>query len=329
MLQKKLVFIVVVFGLLVSGGFSAVSGAGQWKFYGCCYIQAYTECRGPKYFPDQASCLRYAGEGIAECRAGAAEYKTTFRVTGGCTYNDPDEEARTKCLNSCASFYVCSWENGMCIKRINPDYDSNNPFHPMTTTLKVTTTTHRTTTTTQRKTTTTYTATTNTVTTTATASTATTAKTTSTTLKDHNLEQLEPYKPYEDKSDYCGPEDNKLVMAFIPRGPPGSGADFNTGCYNHDKCYSECERTQNTKEHCDQAFLNDMDETCNTKAEQNPCPDRAWYNPIKYTCPITSAIGSLYCHGSARMYQGAVANFANCFNAYPCRTRAISWLPCT
>ncbi|MFH1054646.1 MAG: hypothetical protein V1744_00980 [Candidatus Altiarchaeota archaeon] len=144
MKQKKLFSIIVVFGLLMSGGFSAVSGEGPWKFEGCCFIQGYKECWGPKYFPDQASCQQLVANGVAQCRAGAAEYGARYSITGGCTYDENYD--RTKCINSCASFYVCSWENHQCIKRIRTT-TSTQPQPPSTTLFKTTTTQPRTTTT--------------------------------------------------------------------------------------------------------------------------------------------------------------------------------------
>jgi len=314
MIQKKLVFIVVVFGLLVSGGFSAGSGGGQWKFYGCCTLEAYRECRGPKYFPDKASCLRYAGQGLAECRAAAAEYKSkSSSVSGGCTFVGESEE-ETKCLNSCASFYVCSWENGMCIKRIRGDDSFNQSFNfGATTTIKKTTTTlHRTTTTIHKTTTTTYAATATTS-----ASTATTAKTSSTTLKDHNLEQLESH--YDDESEYCGPENHPWVMKIIPRGPPGSGIDFNADCYNHDECYSNCGSTHNSKESCDQQFREGLKDKCNAGLQPtDDCSGYGWYNPFRYACLTAASMRSVYCYGSAEIYYQAVSKLANYFDAYPC-----------
>jgi len=358
MIQKKLFFIVVVFGLLFSGGVSGRPGDGKWTLQGCCTIEAFHECWGPWLYPDQASCLAMARKGIAECRAGAAENQAhSIKITGGCTYNGNEEEEKDKCLDECASFYVCTWENGMCIKRVraeNEYINSDNPlhidnptttlsglgdnerFHPMdsleqkhrcldhcpadfvcsyvsgsgcTQTLK------------SRLTTTTITG--------STVTTVTTKTTTTTLSSGHNIDELEPYQTYEDNSEYCGPENNNFIMSLVPRGPPQSGSDFNPACYGHDKCYSECERTQDTKASCDSAFLKRMDQTCQTTAAKDPCPKRDWYNPLGYTCPVASALGETYCRVGARGYWLAVAGLANCFDAYPCRERMISWVPCT
>lgn len=166
----------------------------------------------------------------------------------------------------------------------------------------------------------------------------TTEATTTTTMSDDlnkppgdlNIEQLEAYPDYSNEKDYCGPENNQLVMSLIPRGPPLSGADFNSACYNHDKCYAQCVRTQNAKEFCDQEFGGQMRQACQTKSRtpENNCMEQAWYNPFRYTCITAKAIGDMYCVGSSYMYQGAVATFANCFNAYPCYVDKHPLIPC-
>jgi hypothetical protein len=131
---------------------------------------------------------------------------------------------------------------------------------------------------------------------------------------------LPEYETYEQKSDYCGPNNYPKVVKFIPRGPPLSGVDFNQACYSHDKCYTQCDRTGKTKAQCDLGFGYDMVQKCQTTIQpsEDACANNSWYNPLRYTCQIISKARKVYCYDSAGAYWLAVAGFANMFGAYPC-----------
>ncbi|MFH1055169.1 MAG: hypothetical protein V1744_03620 [Candidatus Altiarchaeota archaeon] len=197
---------------------------------------------------------------------------------------------------------------------------------------RVTTTTHRTTTTTRRTTTTTRRTTTTTASTSTTIRPTTTTRTTITTTTLRDIEQLDitPYPTYVNKSKYCGPENRPWVMAVIPRGPPGSGIDFNPACYGHDRCYSQCAMTLDAKESCDEEFSKELDQICVNKIHpsEKSCKNYGWYNPFRYTCLLGTALKGAYCYSSADIYWFAVSKFANCYNAYPCYVDKYPWIPC-
>lgn len=125
------------------------------------------------------------------------------------------------------------------------------------------------------------------------------------------------FPPYDQDKNYCGPEG----MFSAPSGHLLSEADFNTACYEHDKCYSEClVKPKNTQTYCDGQFKRMMDNSCDQEFDRrmNECEKKSGWNPLRYACIASARVRAVTCWGQSRSYHGIVIIGGKLIGAYPC-----------
>jgi hypothetical protein len=122
------------------------------------------------------------------------------------------------------------------------------------------------------------------------------------------------YPEYNSTKHYCGPQSWEDKWGLHGSSTTWSGADFNYACYDHDKCYSECE---NSQAHCDQVFMDTMDASCNQAydtTKRKTWGARKWWNPFRYTRVVGAWVLKIDCHVKARVYYYGVRAFGkNCY----------------
>lgn len=125
------------------------------------------------------------------------------------------------------------------------------------------------------------------------------------------------FPPYNESKNYCGPEG----LFSVPRGAALSDADFNNACYNHDKCYFECETNGKTQADCDNTFKQMMDDACDQEYDRqmNICDQRSGWNPFKYTCAAEARIATSACWTQAATYYKTVSAGGKAIGAYSCK----------
>jgi hypothetical protein len=124
------------------------------------------------------------------------------------------------------------------------------------------------------------------------------------------------FPKYDASKNYCGPEGKFSV----PSGSLLGTAGFNLACYYHDKCYSECEKPENTQDHCDTQFKQTMDDACNQMLDEllNECDTKSAWNPFKYTCIAIARFKTSACWTQAATYYQTVSIAGKRIGAYPC-----------
>lgn len=130
------------------------------------------------------------------------------------------------------------------------------------------------------------------------------------------LDEVE-FPKYNDSKNYCGPEG----VFSVPRTNPLTGADFNTACYNHDKCYADCKTNGKTQGDCDLAYRQTMDDACDTEFDRmmSECDKKAGYNPLKYSCIASARLRVVSCWGQVKTYYEAVSAGGKAIGSYPCQ----------
>jgi hypothetical protein len=124
------------------------------------------------------------------------------------------------------------------------------------------------------------------------------------------------YPEYNSTKHYCGPQSWEDKWGLHGTSTTLSGADFNYACYEHDKCYSECE---NSQAHCDQVFRDTMDASCNQAydtTKRKTWGARKWWNPFRYTRAVGAWVLKNSCHARAMDYYYRVRTFGG--SSYPC-----------
>ena len=124
------------------------------------------------------------------------------------------------------------------------------------------------------------------------------------------------YPEYNSTKHYCGPQSWEDKWGLHGSSTTWSGADFNYACYDHDKCYSECE---NSQAHCDQVFRDTMDASCNQAydtTKRKTYGARKWWNPFRYTRVVGAWVLKIGCHAKAMDYYYRVRVFGK--YSYPC-----------
>ncbi len=125
------------------------------------------------------------------------------------------------------------------------------------------------------------------------------------------------YPAYDPDYNYCGPDH----LFSVPR-TTSSGADFNPACYEHDKCYEECNKPGNEQVNCDQRWRNSMDASCNqayTTKMKGECDALSGFMYIfKPICAFSAWIGRNDCWDQAATYHTGVGMGAKVVGSYPC-----------
>ena len=109
------------------------------------------------------------------------------------------------------------------------------------------------------------------------------------------------FPAYDPDYNYCGPDH----LFSVPR-TTSSGADFNFACYEHDKCYEECNKPGNEQVKCDQRWRNSMDASC----------DQA-YTKMKGECDALSGFMCIFkpiCAYSARKKRSGCRDLAAAYH---------------
>jgi len=127
----------------------------------------------------------------------------------------------------------------------------------------------------------------------------------------------EEFPAYDASKNYCGPEG----LFGVPNSNPLSGANFNSGCYNHDKCYAECKTNHKTQGDCDAAFKQSMDDACDAAFDQkmSECDLKSGWNPLKYTCIANARISASSCWTQSGTYWAGVSAGGKAVGSYPCK----------
>ncbi|MBD3387582.1 MAG: hypothetical protein GF416_01030 [Candidatus Altiarchaeales archaeon] len=221
-------------------------------------------------------------------------YKTFGSCTEFCNYlyggNTYGKENGKYCFCYCKPGY---WGNTESVYMGGLTHKRLGCTEMTTTTLKATTTTKRKTTTTLRRRTTT-----------------TTTSTTTTT-----------FPTFDPTKDYCGPEGHRVIMKLIPDGNWFSDVDFRKACYNHDKCYAECETKGNRQIDCDNQLRRDMKLECKIAYNRwmNKIRKRSILNPLRAFDTIAHGLNLQICYGQAHAYEIAVMSSGDAIGAYPCK----------
>ncbi|MBE0602190.1 MAG: peptidase inhibitor family I36 protein [Deltaproteobacteria bacterium] len=112
------------------------------------------------------------------------------------------------------------------------------------------------------------------------------------------------YENYKSSKDYCGPKleaYNHTLPNPVPSRPI-PGVNFNSACYQHDKCYSMCASNCSSKSMCDREFKARMEAICQTKnlVIRPTCMDlaRTYYLAIDKAGGISYHCGTPACPDS-------------------------------
>jgi len=123
------------------------------------------------------------------------------------------------------------------------------------------------------------------------------------------------FEDYDDSKNYCGPASGPSV----PRSP--SDADFNHACYNHDKCYNQCENTKHTQAYCDLQFLENMVKSCGDYYDEHykpDCEDTTNFLWLQDMCWNTANDFYRDCTTYAATYYTAVATLGKAVGSFNC-----------
>ena len=123
------------------------------------------------------------------------------------------------------------------------------------------------------------------------------------------------FEEYDNSKNYCGPNSGPSVL----RSP--SIADFSPACYEHDKCYSECQSTKHTQAYCDLEFLEKMVESCGNYYDEHyrpDCEDTTNFLWLQDICWNTANDQYGDCRIWASTYYSAVATLGEGVGSYKC-----------
>jgi len=113
------------------------------------------------------------------------------------------------------------------------------------------------------------------------------------------------FPEYDPNVKYCGPEwlQESDYGWVVPRAPV-PGFDFNSACYNHDACYSECCLTGSSQAECDGQFQKDMESICDETKDALLGECSGWG---AFGCGLGVAARYGLCYQMARTYREAVS----------------------
>jgi hypothetical protein len=114
------------------------------------------------------------------------------------------------------------------------------------------------------------------------------------------------FERYNPSTNYCGPKleaYHKTLPNPVPN-KPIPGVNFNTACYEHDKCYGMCSSNCASKSMCDKDFKNRMEQICKPKstALRKACMELAqtYYTAVDQAGAISYKCGVPACPDSTK-----------------------------
>jgi len=127
------------------------------------------------------------------------------------------------------------------------------------------------------------------------------------------------FDPYKSSTNYCGPklEAYKRTLPNPIPNRPIPGVNFNTACYEHDKCYGMCSSNCSSKAMCDKDFKARMENICKAKSIviRSACMTMAqtYYQAVDKAGAISYHCGTPACPGSTAVLPMGTPNADKAF----------------